>query len=69
MVFHVMVFLIPEGLHLQRSLSAISIVVAPHGGDNSFSIDLRTDEIPSTGGHRFFAHYGRNDNVDEWDYS
>ena len=33
------------------------MVMAPHWGDHSLSVDLRIDEIPSTGGHRFFAHW------------
>ena len=38
-------------------LPATSMVMAPHWGDHSLSVDLRIDEIPSTGGHRFFAHW------------
>ncbi len=34
------------------------MVATPHCGARSLSIDLRTDEISSTGGHRFFAQSG-----------
>ena len=37
-------------------ISATSMVTTPHCGACSLSVDLRTDEIPATGGHRFFAH-------------
>ncbi len=33
------------------------IVATLHRRDCSLKFDLRTDEIPTTGGHRFFAHF------------
>lgn len=36
--------------------TATSIVVTPHCGDHSFSVENEIDEIPATGGHRFHSH-------------
>ena len=43
--------------HMERVFRspATSMVVTPHRGAHSLSVDLRTDEISATGGHRFFA--------------
>ena len=42
------------------SLSATSIVAAPHCGDRSFSVENEIDEISATGGHRFHSHSTRS---------
>ncbi len=54
---HWIVFLAFRTPALMIYLPATSMVMAPHWGDHSLSVDLRIDEIPSTGGHRFFAHW------------
>ena len=41
--------------NISRRDSASSMVAAPHCGDGFLSLDLRTDEIFRTAGHRFFA--------------
>ena len=41
--------------NISRRDSASSIVVTPHRGDYSFSLDLTADEISATGGRQRFA--------------
>ena len=41
--------------------SATSMVVTPHCGDHSLSVEKAADEIPSTGGHRRLSPIDVND--------
>ena len=41
--------------------SATSMVVTPHCGDHSLSVEKAADEIPSTGGHRRLSTIDVND--------
>ena len=41
--------------------SATSMVVTPHRGDHSLSVEKEIDEISATGGHRFLSPIDVND--------
>ena len=48
----------PIEVAARRGIPPANFIVATlHRRDCSLKFDLRTDEIPATGGHRFFAHF------------